>query len=101
MASESSSLDFVSAVLIIFASIVPAYYSVKLRGSTRILTIALAAFIGMHGLYHIVRMQGLQPLADGVFEPMSITVLIAFGITYVVVVSTHKNKSARSEMARK
>jgi hypothetical protein len=78
-----SGLDLVSAVLIFFAAIIPAYLSLRLKGDTRKLAIALTAFIAMHGIYHVVRMQGLESMADGVFEPASIAVLIAFGITYL------------------
>lgn len=76
-------LDLVSAVLIFFAAVIPAYLSLRLKGNTRILAVALTAFVATHGIYHIVRMQGLESMADGVFEPASIVVLIAFGITYL------------------
>lgn len=82
MAIESW-LDLLSAALIFFAAIIPAYLSLKLRSDTRKVAVALMAFIVAHGIYHIVRMQGLESMADGVFEPASIAVLIAFGITYL------------------
>ncbi|HVX01758.1 MAG TPA: hypothetical protein VHA09_01250 [Nitrososphaera sp.] len=82
MAIESW-LDLLSAGLIFFAAIIPAYLSLKLRGDTRKVAVALTAFIVAHGTYHVVRMQGLESMADGVFEPASIAVLIAFGITYL------------------
>lgn len=93
MAIESE-LDLISAVLIFFAAIIPAYLSLRLKGGTRKLAVALTAFIAMHGIYHVVRMQGLESIADGVFEPASILVLIAFGITYLGV--SHKREAART-----
>lgn len=78
-----SELDLVSAALIFFAAIIPAYLSLKLRGDIGKITIALTAFIVMHGIYHVVRMQGLESMADGVFEPASVIMLIAFGATYL------------------
>ena len=78
-----SELDFVSAVLIFFAAVIPAYLSLKLKGEIRKLTIALATFAVLHGIYHIVRMQGMESMAESVFEPASIVVLIAFGATYI------------------
>jgi len=78
-------LDLISAVMIFFAAIIPAYLSLKLKGNIRKVTITLAAFIVMHGIYHVVRMQGIESIADSVFEPASIIVLIAFGLTYLAV----------------
>ena len=78
-----SELDLVSAALIFFASIIPAYLSFKLRGDFGKITIALTAFIILHGVYHVVRMQGMESMADGVFEPASVVMLIAFGATFL------------------
>jgi ABC-type transport system involved in cytochrome c biogenesis permease subunit len=78
-----SGLDLISAIMIFFAAIVPAYLSLKLKGNIGKVTIALTAFIVLHGIYHLVRMQGLESTADNVFEPASIIVLIAFGVTYL------------------
>lgn len=92
MAIESE-LDLVSAILIFFAAIVPAYLSLKLKGRTRSLTIALTTFIAIHGIYHVARMQGLQSVADNIFEPISIIALITFGITYMSV--SRKSEAAK------
>lgn len=78
-------LDLLSAVMIFFAAIVPAYLSFRLKGDLSKLTIALAAFIVLHGVYHVVRMQGIESMAESVFEPASVIVLIAFGATYLAV----------------
>ena len=80
-----SGLDLVSAVMIFFAAIIPAYLSLKLKGDISKVTIALTAFIVLHGIYHVVRMQGIESMADNVFEPASVIVLIAFGVTYLSV----------------
>jgi hypothetical protein len=87
-----NSLDLVSAVMVFFAAIVPAYLSLKLRGDISKLTIALTAFIVVHGIYHVVRMQGIESLADSAFEPISIIVLIVFGVTYLDVSYKKKKK---------
>jgi hypothetical protein len=89
-------LDLVSAVMIFFAAIIPAYLSLKLKGNIRKVTITLTAFIVMHGIYHVVRMQGIESIADSVFEPASIIVLIAFGLTYLSV-SYKKEKQEATE----
>jgi hypothetical protein len=90
-----SELDLVSAALIFFAAIIPAYLSLKLRGDIGKLAIALTGFIFLHGIYHIVRMQGLESMADGVFEPASVFTLIVFGATYLGVSRKKKQEAAR------
>jgi hypothetical protein len=85
-----SELDLAGAIVIFFAAIIPAYLSIRLRGNIRKLTAALTAFIVLHGIYHVVRMQGLGSMADGVLEPASVVMLIAFGITYLGV--SHKRE---------
>jgi len=87
-----SSLDLVSAVMMFFAAIIPVYLSLKLKGDISKVTIALTAFIVVHGVYHLVRMLGKESIAESVFEPASVVVLIAFGVTYLGV-SFKKKKS--------
>ena len=87
-----SGLDLVSAVMIFFAAVIPAYLSLKLRGDISKVTITLTAFIILHGIYHVVRMQGIESMADNVFEPASVIVLIAFGVTYLSVSYKKKQK---------
>ena len=92
-------LDLVSAVMIFSAAIIPAYLSLKLKGDISKLTFALTAFIVVHGIYHVVRMQGTESLADSTFEPVSIVVLIAFGVTYIDV--SYKRKKRQEEATGK
>jgi len=87
-------LDLVSAVLVFFAAIIPAYLSLKLKGNIRKVTIALTAFIVVHGIYHVVRMQGIESIADSVLEPASVIILIAFGLTYLGVSYEKKRQEA-------
>jgi hypothetical protein len=85
-------LDLVSVVMMFFAASIPAYLSLKLRGDLRKVTIMLTAFIVVHGIYHIVRMQGIESIADSVLEPASIIVLIVFGIAYLSTSYKRKKK---------
>jgi lipopolysaccharide export LptBFGC system permease protein LptF len=87
-------LDLVSAVLVFFAAIIPAYLSLKLKGNIRKVTITLTAFIVVHGIYHVVKMQGIESIADSVLEPASVIVLIAFGLTYLGVSYEKKRQEA-------
>ena len=88
-------LEIVSTFLIFFALAIPAYLSWKLKGNMRKLTIALAAFIVLHGIYHIVRMEGMKSVADSVIEPASVLILIVFGLTYMSVSNTKKREAAQ------
>jgi hypothetical protein len=85
-------LDAISAAMIFFAAIIPGYLSLKLRGDISKVTIMLTAFIVVHGIYHLVRMQGIESIAESVFEPASIIVLIAFGVTYLGVSDKKKKR---------
>jgi hypothetical protein len=89
-----SGLDLVSAVMMFFAAIIPVYLSLKLKGDISKVTITLTAFIVAHGIYHIVRIQGIESIAESVFEPASIIVLIAFGATYLGVSYKKKKEEA-------
>jgi hypothetical protein len=93
-------LDLISTAMMFFAAIIPGYLSLKLRGDISKVTIMLTAFIVVHGIYHVVRMQGAESIADNVFEPASIIVLIAFGVTYLDV-SYKKKKKKKQETTGK
>jgi hypothetical protein len=43
----------------------------------------LATFIAVHGIYHIIDFFGFSFLAEWLFEPMSISILIFFGLLYL------------------
>ena len=75
-------LHFISAVLILLAAIVPIYLAIKLKDNLKKLTAILSIFILMHAAYQVVGFFGLNLLADGVLEPLSVAVLIFFGIVY-------------------
>jgi hypothetical protein len=75
-------LHFVSAVVILFASIIPIYLTIKLKEDLKKLTALLSIFILIHAVYQIVGFYGFDLLAEGIFEPLSAAVLIFFGIVY-------------------
>ena len=84
-------LDLVSAAMMFFAAIIPVYLSLKLKGDISKVAIALTAFIVLHGVYHLVSMQGFESIAESIFEPASVVALIAFGVTYLGV--SYKKKT--------
>ena len=75
-------LHFISAVLILLAAIVPIYLTIKLKDNLKKLTAILSIFVLIHAAYQVVGFFGLNLLADGVLEPLSVAVLIFFGIVY-------------------
>jgi hypothetical protein len=77
-----SQLHLVSAILILFAAVVPIYLTVRLRNNLRKLVLVLTIFILVHAVYHVVGFFGLTILGEGVFEPLSVAILIYFGIVY-------------------
>ncbi len=50
----------------------------------RNLTIVLAAFVIMQGIYHLVGALGFGLLAKGLLEPLSFGILLLFGIIYLI-----------------
>ena len=77
-----SQLHFISAIAIFLAAIVPIYLTLKLKDNLRKLTLMLTIFILTHAIFHVTGFFGFNFLAEGVFEPLSVAVLIFFGIVY-------------------
>lgn len=75
-------LHLASAVVILLAALVPIYLTIRLHGNARKLAAILSIFILVHSTYHILGFFGFTFLAEWIFEPMSVAVLIFFGIIY-------------------
>lgn len=74
--------DLLSSLLVFVVAIVFIYLSIKLKAQIRRLTMAFAAFVIIHGSYHVARVLGYEFAADNILEPISVTVLILFGIIF-------------------
>jgi hypothetical membrane protein len=86
--SAESDLHFVSAIFIFFSAAIPIYLSARVGKELKSLTVALAVFIVIHGIYHILA--HLQySLSESVFEPLSVIALIVFGLMYL---ATRRNR---------
>ena len=81
-----------SAVIMFAAAIVPIYLSLKLKSNLRILTVLLAVFIFIHGIYHLAYYAGEEELGEGLFRTLSIVVLIIFGIAFISISRFKKEK---------
>jgi putative Mn2+ efflux pump MntP len=56
------------------------------------LTIVLASFVLMQGLYHVAGSFGYKLLAKGILEPLSFGILIFFGVLYIISKTNAKNE---------
>jgi hypothetical protein len=75
-------LHFISAIVILLAALVPIYLTIRLKDNLRKLVAILSLFLLTHSVYHILGFLGLTLLAEGVFEPLSVAVLVIFGFVY-------------------
>ncbi len=76
-------INFIDAVLIFAAAIIPLYLAFRLEGYLRLLSIALFAFVIIHALYHTVAVIGYDDTADNIVQPLSVVALIIFGVLYL------------------
>ena len=83
MMLSGAELHFVCSLFIFAAAVVPIYLSVVLQGNLRKLTIILSIFVLIHAAYHVAGTLGMDLLAEGLFEPLSIVALIFFGLFYM------------------
>ena len=90
--SEGNLLHLASAVIMFAAAIIPIYLSLRLKRNLRILTFLLAVFILTHGIYHLAYYFGEEELGEGLFRNISIVVLIIFGIAFINVARSRKEK---------
>lgn len=84
--------NLIQAVVYFIAATVPVYFILKLKSTNndndkrhlRNMTILLVSFILIQGVYHIAGTIGFRLLAKGLLEPLSIMVLLFFGILYLI-----------------
>ena len=84
--------NLVQAVVYFIAATVPVYFILKLKNTNndndkkhlRNMTILLVSFILIQGVYHFAGTMGFRLFAKGLLEPLSIMVLVSFGILYLI-----------------
>jgi len=80
---EGQSLyDLLSSLLVFVVAIIFIYLSIKLKAHLRRLTVAFAAFVMIHGSYHLAMFFGYEFVADKILEPISVVTLILFGVAF-------------------
>lgn len=83
-------IGLISGIIMFSAALVPIYFSFSLSKEYKILSIVLSLFIIIHGLYHITEYFGKEILAYSLLSPLSILILIIFGI--LLFVNVHKKQ---------
>ena len=89
-------LNLMSAIIILVSIAIPIFLSTKLGGKIRQLTIFLSIFIIVHGSYHIAVILGYEFIGAGIFDPLSVVILIAFGLFYLRLIQG--NERARRQI---
>ncbi|MDP9490480.1 MAG: hypothetical protein M3P28_09840 [Thermoproteota archaeon] len=66
---------------------------VKSTGRIRLLAIIFLVFTIVHSLYHVTSYFGQELLSEGLLEPLSIIILILFGLSYLIIKSKQEVKT--------
>jgi hypothetical protein len=96
--SIQTEIPTIQTIVYFIAAVVPIYLTFILKKNNnrsnhfQNLTIVLAAFLIMQGIYHSVGAFGFSLLAKGVLEPLSFSVLLLFGVLYL-----NNNSRAKNE----
>jgi cytochrome bd-type quinol oxidase subunit 2 len=96
----------VDAIVYLIAAAIPVYFILKSRKSIDNdnnnhllkLTTVLVGFILIQVLYHIAGIAGFRLLAKGILEPLSMAVLLVFGIIYIVSIWKTKRQRQQQEL---
>jgi len=81
--SEIIEINIVNSIAIFFASVIPLYLSLHLKGNFQKLTILVGIFAIVHAIYHSMEVFGFEEIAENIIEPLSVLVLVVFGLWYL------------------
>lgn len=90
---EDFSLNLFSAIMMMLTGAIPAVLALRTSGMIRMLLIILLSFALIHGLYHLLEVMGFEFVADSIIQPVSVVVLMVFGIFMLIV--KRKNSTKR------
>ena len=97
----------IDAIVYLIAAAIPIYFILKSRKSIDSnnnnnhllkLTIVLVGFILIQVLYHIAGIAGFRLLAKGFLEPLSMVLLLLFGIIYFISIWNTKRQRQQQEL---
>jgi hypothetical protein len=74
---------FIAAAVPIYLSFIIKKYNNR-NNRFRNLSIVLAGFVIMQGIYHFAGVLGFSLLAKAILEPLSFGILLFFGIMYLI-----------------
>ncbi|HJU79499.1 MAG TPA: hypothetical protein VJ599_08055 [Nitrososphaeraceae archaeon] len=69
------------------------YFSLKSKGRIRLLSIIFLVFTLVHSLYHMTSFFDQELLSEGLLEPLSVIILILFGLWYLITKSRQEIKT--------
>ncbi|MDQ6865449.1 MAG: hypothetical protein M3044_16685 [Thermoproteota archaeon] len=90
-------ISIIQSIMYFIAAAVPIYLNFIIKkynnrnNRFRNLSIVLAGFVIMQGIYHFAGALGFSLLAKAILEPLSFGILLFFGIMYLI------NRSKRKE----
>lgn len=84
---DESYLHLLSGIAFFAGSTVLAYFSAKSKGRIRQLAIIFLVFTVIHSFYHVASYFDYELISEGLLEPVSIIILIFFGLNYLLVKS--------------
>lgn len=93
MVFTEENLHVIAGLCILAAAFVSVFLSLKLKGKVRNLATILSIFIVTHLIYHITGALGMDFLSNTILKPLSYSVLIFFGLYYIII----KKKVVRNE----
>jgi hypothetical protein len=88
----------IQAIVYFIAAVVPIYLTFIMKkhdnrnNHFQNLTIVLAAFLVMQGIYHSADAFGFSLYAKGILEPLSFGILVLFGVLYLNSKTRAKNE---------
>jgi lipopolysaccharide export LptBFGC system permease protein LptF len=94
----------IDAIVYLIAAAIPIYFILKSRKSIDNnnhllkLTTVLVGFIIIQVLYHIAGIAGFRLLAKGILEPLSMALLLLFGIMYIISIWKTKRQRQQQEL---
>ena len=95
--SDYFMINLLSLFSLLVAILIPLYLTIRVHNKqVRNLAVILTIFVAIHSLYHISGLAGYEELGSSFFNPLSVVVLIFFGI-YVLRISKARSKLLRTE----
>ncbi|PWU80647.1 MAG: hypothetical protein DLM72_11105 [Candidatus Nitrosopolaris wilkensis] len=83
-------ISIIQSIVYFIAAAVPIYLNFIIKNYNnrnnhlRYLSIVLAGFVTMQGMYHFAGALGFSLLAKAILEPLSFGILLFFGIIYLI-----------------